>query len=628
MVADYPVGSIAILVMSGPHQGERIPLERPVLLGRDPRSRITFDDERVSRHHALIDVADNVLVIRDLGSKNGTFVNGTEIKDAHVLRPNDRIRIGKTQLAVVALAYDEVASNTPPGMETSADHPSPTMDSDGALQVSRRILRQAAELTNRLAGLCRTRHPVFAVLSAIRREFRADGAGLLLAAPPFEPICLEGDLVLTDATLRQLREQTTRPDFQTPVFLRDTATPPQETLLILPLRHRDELMALVVLRRQSTRPFEDEQLGLADCLSECVKTLPIPDLLADSRKALPDALAMIIGSSDVMEAVRQQVRTYAAADATVLIVGESGTGKELTARAIAQLSERRFGPYVEVNSACMTPELIESELFGHERGAFTGATERRMGKLELADGGILFLDEIGELPIDLQAKLLRVLEGQPFYRLGGKELIRTDVRFLCATNRNLEEMVAKGLFRRDLYHRINILRFDLPPLRNHLEDLPELVRHLMGEVQEDLGERREFTLSPKAYRRLLAHAWPGNVRELRNVLQRMMLLSPTSLIDEKQVPQEVGTEERDSTTMKLPRLQVLTEMMEREEISRALSEAGGQKSTAARLLGISRPTLDKKIKFYGLAALCRRGGEKDDEEEGLPTLDQSESQSD
>jgi DNA-binding NtrC family response regulator len=608
---DYPPQAhLVLLVVSGPAQSTRIPLDRPILLGRDTRSRIPFDDERVSRHHALVDYIDQRPILRDLGSKNGTFVNGNEIRDFHFLRPDDRIRLGNTQIVVIALDNEDAAPlrSLSTGSETQADTDTPS----NSLRMNRRILRQATELVGKLAPYARTRFPLYPVLSGIRREFRADGAGVFLTQPPVQPVYIEGDLLLSGDLLEAMRARLAEAPIHGSFRL---ASDEQGcgSVIGFPLRAGDEVRHFCLLRRETGRPFGDEYLELAEALSECLQMLPLGDLLASAGGASADSLSQLIGSGETLSRAREQIQTYAVANATVLITGESGTGKELSARALYQLSNRRFSPYVEVNCACMLPDLMESDLFGHEKGAFTGATARTLGKLEIANGGTLFLDEIGELPLDLQAKLLRVLEGQPFYRVGGRELISVDVRFICATNRPLEEMVAAGTFRGDLYHRINILRLNLPPLRNHLEDIPEIIQFLMASIEDEMGADRKFTLNPKAYRLLLSHTWPGNVRELRNVLQRMMLLSTSNVLDERMIPPEIGSRE-DSTTLKLPRLQVLTEMLEREEISRVLLACEGQKAKSARMLGISRPTLDKKIRQYGLAGLIAKGREDEAEE--------------
>ncbi len=600
--------NLALMVMSGSRQGKCVGLDTPLLLGRDPRSRLFFSDERISRHHALIDLVEGQAVIQDLGSKNGTFVNGREITDSYTLRLNDRIRLGKTVLAVVPREDTQSGPPSKENIETRADHMEAGLEKmTEELQISRGILREATELSARMAALSKTRQALPAIITVIRKAFQSDCVGIFRPGGVREAIHAEGALTLAEDEEARLADYLSQRPMKSRLFPSrnpdgTSDRPFPDTLLAFPLWVDEERCCPVVMRRNESRPFRPENVGLADTLIECLRALPLQDVLLEGGpKALADNLG-IIGSSELLGKVRKSIRTYAPTEMTVLIRGESGTGKELCARALGQLSNRRFGPFVEMNCACMMPELIEAELFGHEKGAFTGAASRRLGKLEIADGGTLFLDEIGEIPKDLQAKLLRVLEGQPFYRLGGNELIRSDVRFICATNRNLEYMAEEGRFRQDLFHRINVLSIEMPPLREHLEDIPELAPYLLSQIREGLPRSREYTITPKAYRRLLSHSWPGNVRELANVLQRTVVLSTGNVIDEGMLPPDIG-DDAVSSTLQLPRLQFLTEVLEREEISRALTECNGQKSQAARLLGISRPTLDKKIKVYNLQSL-------------------------
>ena len=620
ILRDLPCHLLAAQVMSGPARGTRIQLDKPILLGRDRRSRVAFDDERVSRHHALIDITGLIAVIRDLGSKNGTFVNGHEIKQQHSLRLDDRIRIGRIQLVIVRWDPESEGRIDIAG-ETWHDDSSndPGNDDTGEqenLRLSRRMLRRSAELTTRLAFLCRQRIRINVIVDTIRKEFRADAGAIFRLGAPIRPVYVEESLQPIEPLLDVIRGLSLS-DSSQPVLLprrlpngEDNATPHPLSLLAVPFSTPQMGPMILLLHCDESRPFEDDQLAFAEALSECLGILPLERVLSEAELGpLPDHLGLI-GGSEAMTTLREHLRQYAATNATVLITGESGTGKELCARAIHHLSSRRFGPYVEVNAACMMPELLEAELFGAEKGAYSGASERRIGKLEYAAGGTLFLDEIGELPLDMQARLLRVLEGQPFYRLGGTQLVQSDVRFLCATNRNLEHMVEQAVFRADLYHRINILTIKTPTLRSRVDDIPELVPYLMSQLQDEMPDKPNFMLSPRVYRRLLGYVWPGNVRELRNLLQRLMLLSPTHVIEEDLLPPEIGDTTGGSTS-KVPRLQVLTEMMEREEIMRAMQEAGGQKSLASRILGISRPTLDKKLKLYAISVPTRSGFAED-----------------
>ena len=610
------MADLFIIVVSGHGPGRKVPLDRPLLLGRDPGSRLQIDDERVSRHHAMIEMRDGEPRIRDLGSKNGTFMNGIEIKTECTLRPNDRVRIGQTVLALV----NEVPPSEPiearrrQSMDTHHDFARDGDDSAPpsaeVIQLSRKTIRQAAEIAERLAEPLRGRHPLPDFLVQLRKEFGAAAVGCFLLHGS-ATIAYSDGLIPQEVTQIASFVEARRTPWRCELVPARSETPQPNPngspLMVIPLRVSDETRWLVFLRRDGVKPFDESDVNLAEMLAECLRLAPLVNLQREPlQHQLPPHLG-IIGSSDAIKQVREQLLSFAPNRATVLIRGESGTGKELCARAIAHLSPRRVANYVELNAACIMPDLLESELFGHEKGSFTGASDRRIGKLEAAHQGTLFLDEIGELPLELQAKLLRVLEGQPFYRVGGNTLLRCDVRFICATNRDLEQMVRDGRFREDLYHRINILTLKMPPLREHIDDVPELMTHLLAKLQENEPAPRDFRIDPRVYRRLLAHSWPGNVRELQNVLQRILINAHGNTINENMIPDCVGTSaDENDITHKAPRLQTLTEMMEREEIMRMMVAAKGQKSAAAKLLGISRPTLDKKLKFYGLGNLAAK----------------------
>jgi DNA-binding NtrC family response regulator len=301
----------------------------------------------------------------------------------------------------------------------------------------------------------------------------------------------------------------------------------------------------------------------------------------------------IIGSSRAMEHVMELVGTVAETDASVVIRGESGTGKELIARAIHAASPRRFFPIVAVNCGAIPETLLESELFGHEKGAFTGAHYRRKGKIELANGGTLFLDEIGEIPAKMQVDLLRVLESHRFTRLGGAQEIESDFRLVCATNRDLEALVREGTFREDLYYRIHVFAIDVPPLRERGEDIPILVEHFIEKFCRAMGKAPRV-LSDEARELLQSHDWPGNVRELENAIERAMVVGTTGRIRPEDLPL------RAEPDVARPRDRSL-ESLESDHIERVLREEAGNVSQAARVLGIDRGTLYNKIKKYGIS---------------------------
>ncbi|MCX7818073.1 MAG: sigma-54 dependent transcriptional regulator [Kiritimatiellae bacterium] len=317
----------------------------------------------------------------------------------------------------------------------------------------------------------------------------------------------------------------------------------------------------------------------------------------------------IVGQSAAMLEVLQTVRQVAPTRTTVLIQGESGTGKEMIAHAIHGLSPRRDGPFVAVHCAALAPTLLESELFGHERGAFTGATERRIGRFEIADGGTLFLDEIGEISPAIQVKILRVIEEHRFERVGGSMPIDVDVRLVTATNRDLKRMVDQGAFREDLFFRLNVVSIRLPPLRERREDIPLLAAHFVEELAAQNG-RSPPKLSPAVLDVFNVYSWPGNVRELRNVLERMIVLARGEVLDLGDLPPELRAVApvAMASSPAAPRLEGLTlAEAERRLIEQALTATGGNRAEAARRLGISRRTIHRKIEEYGLNIPPGRG---------------------
>lgn len=307
------------------------------------------------------------------------------------------------------------------------------------------------------------------------------------------------------------------------------------------------------------------------------------------------SFGQIIGKSKLMRELFALLENVAETDSTVLIYGESGTGKELVARALHYNGPRKEGHFVPVNCAALPEALLESELFGYERGAFTGATRSKPGRFELADGGTLFLDEVGEMGQAVQAKLLRVLDQREFERLGGTKTIRTDVRIIAATNRDLETDVASGRFRRDLFYRLNVVSIHLPPLRERREDIPLLVEHFVRKLNEKMG-RKVKGVSSEAMRLLMDYDWPGNVRELENAIESAFVIGRRDVIRPEDLPEVV----RRKRVPAVPEGRGLLEEGERQALLAALERAGWNRGEAARLLGISRATLWRKMRKHGL----------------------------
>jgi two-component system response regulator HydG len=329
--------------------------------------------------------------------------------------------------------------------------------------------------------------------------------------------------------------------------------------------------------------------------------------LKEENKMLRETLgqrfdrANLIGSSLPMTKLLETVALVAPAEATILITGESGTGKEMIAGAIHFNSPRREGPFIKINCAALTETLLESELFGHEKGAFTGADRRKEGKFRQADGGTLLLDEVSEMSMAMQVKLLRVLQEREITRVGGEEVIKIDVRLIAATNRELIKIVETGRFREDLYYRLNVVNLEVPPLRERPEDIPLIAQHYL-KVFADKNHKIIKGFTPQAMDRLLKYTWPGNVRELINAVERCVVLSRSEYLTEEEL-----LFLRDKTTPAEPPVQIETaaatsslEEVARDTILKSLKTAGGNKSEAARQLGITRRTLHKKLKSYGL----------------------------
>lgn len=348
----------------------------------------------------------------------------------------------------------------------------------------------------------------------------------------------------------------------------------------------------------------------------------------------------LVGDSAEMQAIFDVIATVADTPTTVLITGESGTGKELVAKALHEASSRRTGPFIKINCAAIPKTLMESELFGYEKGAFTGATSSKPGRFELADGGTLFLDEIGEIPVEMQVKLLRAIQESEFERVGGLKTIKVDVRLITATNRDLEQEIARGAFREDLYYRLAVVPLQIPPLRKRRGDIPLLVRHIIRKFNERL-KKNVHGVSDAALVALEAHSWPGNIRELENVLERTLLFGKSEVIDRTDLPDELGTQSphptqpppfhasataaasaaaagtagdnsdhdesdgepvgevsQEASLKEIVRAE--TSRVERELIVKALDETGGNVTQAAKLLKISRKSLQMKMKEFGL----------------------------
>jgi len=353
--------------------------------------------------------------------------------------------------------------------------------------------------------------------------------------------------------------------------------------------------------------FIEKPLSLDKVLISVVNALCMKELRVENeelKRAVANEYEMI-GSASVMAVLREQIMRVAPTTASVLVTGENGTGKELAARSIHYYSLRRDRPFVAINCAAIPEELIESELFGHEKGAFTGAVSQKKGKFDLADGGTLFLDEIGDMSLRTQAKVLRIIQERCFDRVGGTKQVSVDVRIIAATNKKLDDEISQGRFREDLYYRLNVVPFQVPALRQRREDIPLLVQHFVAQFYRREG-RESKTFHPEALRILAGYDWPGNVRELKNIVERILIMTPGRTITAADVPELRGTpdtieffERLDGASI-VGTLREAREGFEREFIIQKLEENDWNISRTAEVIELERSNLHRKIKSYGI----------------------------
>jgi len=381
--------------------------------------------------------------------------------------------------------------------------------------------------------------------------------------------------------------------------------------MCVPFIHEGQIVGMIALAAKHPDAFSRSALHLLTVLAHhiepavaaaCSKLSESPFPLGEQHRiSYP-----LLGESEAVQKVNRLIEQVARQPVNILITGETGSGKEVVARAIHERSPRPDGPFVCVNCASIPEDIFEAELFGHEKGAFTGAYRSKPGKFELAEDGTLFFDEISDLPLPLQAKLLRVLESREFMHLGGTKVLHTNARFLFATNQNLQELVKRGRFREDLLFRINTLEIHVPTLQERLEDIPDLAEYFLEDIQIALKRPHPFRFTSAVLGSFLAYSWPGNIRELRNVLEQMAVLADGEILDEGHLPERIRVETAspqwdDISRTNIGLLTSITDKTQKQMILHALSEAKGQKKRAAEILGISRPTLDKKLRLFGIS---------------------------
>ncbi|KAA5539842.1 FHA domain-containing protein [Roseiconus nitratireducens] len=600
-----------LAVQSGPEKGRHFPLDpdRPMHIGRGSTCEIMLSDPVCSRFHAVIFFDEDAWQIRDTDSRNGTLVNGQKIDTAQ-LHDQALLTVGATELRFVSASADSI----------ELDDAFQTIVQDIAMRVDGKAYDSVHgvakvgylfDLYSLSLSLLRLENPdevIDTVLALLRQRTAADVVGVSFdpgdgrqrphrVDPPEqgEKIRLSRPLlrrVMSDDEAIWVND--TRPREQDDSDKLPDASKWSDAIYV-PLDTRETTLGVLHLYRNQPS-FNENDFEFAVAAAQLLAVGLDRAMKHDSLRVQAKQLATrnadteeLIGESPVMLRLKEKIARIANANGSVLIRGESGCGKELVARAVHRSSKRKMRPMLTVNCAAIPSELIESQLFGHKKGSFTGADADHEGWFQQAHTGTLFLDEIGELTLEGQAKLLRILEGHPFLPVGGSREVSVDVRVIAATNRDLAEFVREKRFREDLFYRLSVFELVLPPLRDRGDDLDLLIDHFLDHFRRQHG-RNQLTLSSAARNRLQDYMWPGNVRQLRNVIDSAVVMAD----DEEIQPDDLGL--RDAGLSRLDTLRI--DEWEKRLIKKAIRRTGGNVPEAATLLGISRATAYRKITEY------------------------------
>ncbi len=607
-----------LVAIAGPLTGSSFTLSgKEAYIGRAPYNWLTINSLTVSRQHLLIEPAeDGAWRVSDLDSHNGTFVNDLPIKQ-RVLANGDTIRAGDSHFVFVTQEEDLSGPDDTPAAETimdtrsfiAVDHDSPFLQPppltatkaekhlnallrmSAAVQSARTLETLETELLAR----------IFDILPAERAVlYWRDGSGLLVMASRCRDASTPAKAL---TTIPPMVNQVVSAGVS--ILGEDTSPQGRIPLVAAPLVIATQVRGVLYLEGVRTAPFSREHVDLANAIATLAAAaadnlIHLQALQLDRRRLLDEAglTHEMVGESAALRKVHDLIRRVAPAETTVLILGENGTGKELAARAIHRGSPRRDKPFVAINCATLKDALLESELFGHEKGSFTGAIAQKKGRIEVAEGGTLFLDEIGELDPPLQAKLLRVLQEREYERVGGNRTLKADVRVVAATNRDIRQAVRDGKFREDLFYRLNVVSLEMPPLRQRKEDIALLASHFISRFKARVNRPVEG-ISTEARALLLRHDWPGNVRELENTIERAMVLGSTTLILPEDLPESLLESEPDPS-LPLPAYHQGVQEAKRRQILEAIQQAGGNISEAARALGVHPNYLHRLVTKLGL----------------------------
>ncbi len=594
----------------------------PVVIGRDTTATLCIADASVSRRHSRIESEKEQFVILDLESLNGTFINDVPVK-RRTLQHGDRVRIGDSQFLFLMHEGDVSSKSSEVQFDDRQIVSGSTLQVgfNDALYLMARDLSALMKVSTTINAIRGMEELQKTLLELLFEVVPAEKGAILLIDGGHE----EGDSDFTsvfaldrrrgrDESIKVSRTITKSVLHRGEALLITNQKDEKEfepsdslvtdrpgSVLCVPLIMLDRTLGVIYLDTRDPNTFFDkDHLQLVSAISAITAVAMenarhIEWLVNENQRLLADFNIEhnMVGESQPVREVLQFISKVAPTDSTVLLSGESGTGKELAARAIHQNSKRANKPFMAVNCAALAESLLESELFGHEKGSFTGALAQKKGRLEIADGGTVFLDEIGELSPALQVKLLRVLQEREFERVGGTRTIKVDIRLITATNKDLEKAVNEGTFRQDLYFRLNVVGLEMPPLRDRQEDIPLLANYFAAKYSEKCN-RRITGISAEAQARLLGYDWPGNVRELENRMKRAVVMAEGKLITAANLDLDLAEPENEPRSLDL-RSEI--EKLERTLVQEALAMSQGNISKAARILRVSRPYLYNLMKI-------------------------------
>jgi Nif-specific regulatory protein len=604
-----------LVAVRGPLKGSTFPLpEGEFWVGRQASNDLQLEDNAVSRRHCLFVRSGSECTLKDLDSRNGTFVTGTPVSE-QPLRAGDEIRIGES-LFCFQLDSDTVVSQKELNLSSSTRElrfeQSLYLSSDEytILPPSARALHDLRTLL-RVSTMLHSFRGLHDTTSATAAEIlRSHLTSLLLDLIPaaramiFVPGCPTGEWTPDAQVIARVCDERV-------VVWQEETDDLKSSVLAAPLVVRGEVAAVVYLESKANHRFDEGHLqvltAVAGMAAVAWENATILGWLQEENVRLESELKVehgMVGISEKLRDLQRQITKVAPSNSTVLILGESGTGKELVARALHRNSLRAAGPFVAINCAALNENLLESELFGHERGAFTGAITQKKGKLEVADGGTVFLDEIGELSLVLQAKLLRVLQQREMERVGGTKTIPLDIRLVAATNRDLEQGVSKGDFRRDLFYRLNVVSLRAPTLRERPEDILPLSEHFAKKYAAECG-RKIVGLAPAARAYLQSYSWPGNVRELENAIERAVVLGSADMLLAEDLPEHIRESRPEAVSASM--YEEAVEAAKRQVVLQAFEQVNHDHEAAAKILGLHPNYLHKLIRTMNLKPALKRG---------------------